>query len=106
MMSAMTVLKALEALKDNVDKLHEVPFPLLEQENADSLRLLLRNRHGEEEVQNRSNDEWVDLIRQENDPLEAAKLVLDWVADKAQAWETQRGYEEERGAPDSQRMSR
>ena len=42
-----------------------------------------------EVFQNRCNDEWVELIREENDPVEASKLLLDWYHDKNQAWHKQ-----------------
>jgi hypothetical protein len=52
-----------------------------------------------EDYQHRTNEEWSKLLQEEDDPLEAAKLVLDWIDDKAQAGERQRGYEEEASVP-------
>ena len=78
----MTVQKALEALKENADQLQEVPSRILDQDDQDSLRALM-STYGEDEQQ-RSNQEWLRLIQAEDDPLEAAKLVLDWLEDKAQ----------------------
>jgi hypothetical protein len=78
----MTALQALEALKDNEDRLQEVPSKILEQDSRDSLRALM-SVYGEDEQQ-RSNHEWLELIRKENNPLDAARLILDWLDDKVQ----------------------
>jgi hypothetical protein len=73
----------LEALKENAEELQEVPSGLLEQSQPEVIKGLMSDAG--EEYQERSNQEWLSLVQQEQDPLEASKLILDWVNDKAQA---------------------
>lgn len=102
----MTVQKAIEALQENDENFsYDVPTKIFEQSTDETMRALAF-AGAEEEYQQRSNEEWAELIRKENDPLEAAKLVLDWINNKAFAWEKWKSREEELNAPESQRMSR
>ena len=105
----MNVAQAILALRENGDQLENTvpdmipaflfasPIPALGQ---------FFRQQGVDDLQYRSNQEWEDLISKEDDPLEAAKMLLDWLADKNQAAQREAGYEEEKGLPDSQRMSR
>ena len=90
----MTVEKALEALKENEYQLHEIPEQVLQLPVSELVQMLMSPKT--EELQRRSNEEWVDLIKEGSDPLEAAKLVLDWVNEKVQAGVEQEGIWEAR----------
>jgi hypothetical protein len=100
----MTVQEALKGLVENDDRLHEVPEFLARLSHAESGRALMLKEP--EDYQQRSNEEWVDLISEEDDSLEAAHLLIDWANDKAQAWEKLEGYEDEARVPEWRRMSR
>jgi hypothetical protein len=90
----MTVEKALEALKEDEYQLHEIPEQFLQLPVGELVQMLMSPKT--EELQRRSNEEWVDLIKEDSDPLEAAKLVLDWFDDKVQAGVEQEGIWEAR----------
>jgi hypothetical protein len=94
----MTVQKALEALAENYDYIQEVPAVLCQEEPSNALRWLMSKKP--EDFQNRANEEWVNLIQEENEPVQGAYLLIDWVNDKAQAWERQRRDEEEASVPE------
>lgn len=96
----MTVEQAIQALKDNDDKIADLlPAILFEQtpeETASALRSSRVEKHryvaaqswvepNQENYQNRSNEEWEQLVAEEDDPLEAASLVWEWIQDKTQA---------------------
>lgn len=99
----MNVPQALEALIENQEQL-DPPAILCRQSPGESLAALMQAEH--EEMQARTNQEWRELISEESDPMQAARLILEWISDKAQARERDEGYEEERHVPESQRMSR
>ena len=90
----MTVEKALEALKENWDQIQEVPDPFVQLPVGELVRVLMSPKT--EELQQRSNQEWLELLKEEDEPLEAAKLVLDWFDDKVQAGVEQEGIWEAR----------
>lgn len=81
----MSVEEAIKALQENAEYLsYDVPTKIFEQSVDDTASALMSSR-GEEDYQRRTNEEWSDLIGEEIDPLEAAKLLLDWIDDRAQA---------------------
>jgi hypothetical protein len=61
-----------------------LPSKVFDQSPDGTIRGLMANGR-EENCQQRSNEEWLKLVQEENDPLEPAKLLLDWINDKAQA---------------------
>ena len=80
----MTVEKAIEALQENAEYFsYDVPSTIFEQSVEDTMRALMSG--GAEDHQQRTNEEWSKLVEEEGDPLEAVKLILDWINDKAQA---------------------
>lgn len=99
----MNVPKALEALIENQEQLNP-PEMLCRQTPGQNVQALMDSQN--EDLQQRTNAEWKALVEQESDPLEAAKLILDWLQDKVNARIKQEGYAEEASAPESQRMSR
>jgi hypothetical protein len=81
----MTVEEAIRALRENAEYLsYDVPPRIFEQSVNDTASALMCSC-AEENYQRRTNEEWSELIKEEDDPLEAAKLVLDWIDDRAQA---------------------
>ncbi|HEY6154715.1 MAG TPA: hypothetical protein VIW07_13325 [Candidatus Udaeobacter sp.] len=92
----MTVQSAIKALQENAEhQSYDVPTKIFEQSLEATANALMFTRYEDDCCQYRSNQEWTDLIFKENDPLEAAKLVPDWLNDKAQAWEKLESDEEE-----------
>ncbi len=86
----MNVVQAIQALREHSDQLQD-PLPeALFRREIPALVESLRDMEVEE-LQHRSTQEWEDLLAEESDPLEAAKLVLDWIADKAQARQKEEG---------------
>jgi hypothetical protein len=83
----MTVQKAIEALQENAEYFsYDVPPKIFEQRVQDSANALMFSS-SEEDYQRRTNEAWSELVLEEGDSLEAATLLLDWIADKAQARE-------------------
>ncbi len=103
----MNVAQSIQALRENEENLPD-PLPLnLLTWAIPRVVAMLRDPEPEvEELQNRSNQEWEDLLKEESEPREAGLLLLEWLKDKAQAREKLAGYEEEEGLPDSYRLSR
>jgi len=87
----MTVQEALEAFAENCEYLHEMPEMLCQIDPAVSIRFLMSEKP--EDFQYRQNEEWLELIREENDPVQASKLLLDWYHDKINAWHKQKDDE-------------
>jgi hypothetical protein len=100
----VNIIEAIHCLRENEEKLpDEIPAWLF----SDVRKVVKELRRQDwEELQQRSNQGWEDLISEESDPLEAAKLLLDWLADQTRALEKHRGYQEEANLTDSERMSR
>ena len=100
----MNVAQAAKALKDHSDQIQD---PIPEMFLTSSIPAVVTWMLGAhlEDRQARSNQEWEELLKAENDPVEAAKLLLGWFADQAQAEEKMAGEAEEASAPPEQRMS-
>jgi hypothetical protein len=78
----MTVEESIRALQEKAEYFsYDVPPKIFEQSVEDTASTLMFSR-AEEDYQRRTNEEWSE---EEDDPLEAAKLVLDWIDDRAQA---------------------
>lgn len=101
----MNVAQAIQALREHSDQVQDPIAPYLLERPVGSVVKWLRAPELEP-WQERSNQEWESLISEENEPVEAAKLLLDWWEDQHQADVKKSGEEEEKGLPDSERMSR
>ena len=94
----MTTLQALHALKENAEDLqYDIPtFFFLDSDEV--LLDYLLDPEREEEGQRRDNEEWQELIKEETDPIEAAALLMDWMADRRRARIEREGEEEREAA--------
>lgn len=92
----MTVQKALEALRENAEELNAPPS-FLNENPSEAVRALMKSEMVQ--FQERTNEEWLRLIGEENNSKEAAKLILDWAADKTQASTEKSGTEEAASDP-------
>jgi hypothetical protein len=86
----MTVEEAIKALQENAECFsYDVPPKIFEQSAEDTASILMFSRtqgdRTQEDYQRRTNEEWSELVQEESDPLHVAKLLLDWINDRAQA---------------------
>lgn len=102
----MTVEKAIQSFKDRFEEIDPSHFLASEvgmivlAEQAEMLAFLRQVKPEIEESQERSNQEWSDLIAQENDPVEAGLLIVDWISDRNQAKRVQREFEQWSSQPE------
>jgi len=101
----MNVAQAILALREHSDKVQDpIAVFLLKDPIAEAVAALRETT--QEDRQERSNQEWEDLLAPVSDPVKAANLLLDWQRDKWDAAVKEQQDAEEIGAPDSQRLSR